>query len=101
MPTLESAILSGDHKEVFDTVCRDRLIINSVVYNDGKSLLMVESLRNAKIIARKLCKETKKRVVINHHQPFDPWREYINVYYGDRRLKWYYLHIDALAVKNV
>lgn len=97
---LVTAIIKKNHKDVNDIVCRERLIINSVVYNHGQSVILVKGLRKAKGIARKVCKETKCNVIINHHQPWDSWREFISVHYGTKRLRWFYLHVDALVAKR-
>lgn len=94
---LESAIISNNHNEVNDIVCRERLIVYSIVY--AGNVIFVEHLREAKQLARKICKETKEHVIVNFHQPWDSWREFISVYYGTHQLQWYYLHVDALEAK--
>ena len=101
MQALETAILNKNHNEVSNIICRERLYLFSIVYRDGEGVLLVKTLRYAKIVARRLCKTTRKRVVINSHDPFDYWRKYISVYYGEKRLHWHYLHSLALMVKNV
>lgn len=95
---LESAIISNNHKEVNDIVCRERLIVYSVVY--AGNVILVENLREAKQIARKICKKTKEHVIVNYHQPWDSWREFISVYYGKTRLQWFYVHVDALEAEK-
>lgn len=95
---LESAIISNNHKGVNDIVCRERLIVYSVVY--ARNVILAENLREAKQIARKICKETKEHVIVNFHQPWDPWRVFISVHYGNKRLHWYYTHVDALEAKK-
>ena len=94
----ENAIISNNHKEVNEIVCRERIIAYSVVY--AGTVILVDTLREAKQIARKICKETKEHVIVNYHQPWDSWREFISVYYGKNRLQWYYLHEDALDAKK-
>ena len=103
---LEQAIINKNHKDVNDIICSERLIIYSIVYKDDKSVSVefAQSLRKAKQLARNLCNKTKNKVVVNFHNPFESWREFINVYYdkgyNHKRLQWYYLHVDALQAKN-
>lgn len=96
---LEEAILAKNHAAVADIICSERLIISSVVDNNGKRVVLENSLAEAKKTARRLCKKNKSRVTVNYHTPFDYWREFIIVDYNATKLQWYYLHVDALQVK--
>ena len=97
---LVDAIVANDHKSVNDIVCIERLLLYSVVYNNGKTVKLVDNLKDAKILARQICRETHDTVDVNFHHPFDSWRNFMSVFHRERRLKWYYLHVDALAAKD-
>ena len=79
----------------FDFIYRKRLILFSV---DRE--IFVDNLREAKNLARKKCKEQKCHVSVYHHSPFEINREYISIFYGEKRLKYFYLHLDALCAKS-
>ena len=100
MQELINAIKQNNHMSVFDTICRDRLFCYSVFTDDKEHVEIHDNLKAAKLAARKMCKDTNKRVTVCCHNPFETWREYIIVHYA-KKLKWFYVHVNALSVKHI
>lgn len=87
------------NESVFDIICKERLILYSIKYND--CVILVDNLREAKMLAREYAKKNQTNVEVYHHSPFEPRVRYISIVYkGNNRLRYFYVHEDALIAKK-
>lgn len=99
MTEFEQILNNGNRTEIRDYVCAKRITAYSI-QSKNQDVIVVAHVKDAIRKARTICRDKKQQVTIVLHSPFDFWHEIIHVHYGDKKLKWFYCHVDYLDCKG-